>query len=406
MVTDLREPKRNYPIPSTDNTIAEDFARVALALAAIGIDVSDLLAAVAQKAAAVHQHQLAEVIGLVEALNNKAALDHLHTLGALSDVDTAGATTYQVLAKALDGKWRPWTIDLANAIGGAAYAKLDGATFAGAVTVPTPSTAADSLNAVNVTALRAFVASAISALVASSPSTLDTLNEIAVALGNDPNFAATITALIGTKAAQTTQMIAGTGLTGGGDISANRTFAVAFATLADVLAGLVTDKAVAPDVLKAAIAAFAPSSAWGLVVEDRQSAGVSGGASVAGTWNIRRFNTVVKNTIGATLASNVITIPAGTWELEFDAPCFYSGGHQLRLVNNATNAVIDPGTSDLAADAYLNYSRAWGRAEIPTAAPISLRLEHYTAGAYSKGLGWNVGAGTEIYTRLRGRRIG
>lgn len=39
----------------------------------------------------------------------------------------------------------------------------------------------------------AFVKSAIAALVASSPAALDTLNELAAALGNDPNFATTMT---------------------------------------------------------------------------------------------------------------------------------------------------------------------------------------------------------------------
>ena len=39
----------------------------------------------------------------------------------------------------------------------------------------------------------------VAALVDSSPSTLDTLNELAVALGDDPNFATTITTLIATK---------------------------------------------------------------------------------------------------------------------------------------------------------------------------------------------------------------
>lgn len=41
---------------------------------------------------------------------------------------------------------------------------------------------------------------AIAALVASSPAALDTLNELAAALGNDPNFAATVTATLAAKA--------------------------------------------------------------------------------------------------------------------------------------------------------------------------------------------------------------
>ncbi|MCZ8625101.1 phage tail protein [Escherichia albertii] len=57
---------------------------------------------------------------------------------------------------------------------------------------PTAPTAAQSVNNTQV-ATTAFVKSAIAALVASSPAALDTLNELAEALGNDPNFATTMT---------------------------------------------------------------------------------------------------------------------------------------------------------------------------------------------------------------------
>ena len=46
------------------------------------------------------------------------------------------------------------------------------------------------------------LAAAVAALVASAPGTLDTLDELAAALGDDPNFATTITTLIGTKVAK------------------------------------------------------------------------------------------------------------------------------------------------------------------------------------------------------------
>lgn len=48
--------------------------------------------------------------------------------------------------------------------------------------------------------LKAYTDAKISGLVNSAPETLDTLNELASALGNDPNFAVTIAAQIGTKA--------------------------------------------------------------------------------------------------------------------------------------------------------------------------------------------------------------
>ena len=46
---------------------------------------------------------------------------------------------------------------------------------------------------------KSYVDGAISALIDSAPGLLDTLNEIATALGNDPAFATTITGLIGEK---------------------------------------------------------------------------------------------------------------------------------------------------------------------------------------------------------------
>ena len=45
-----------------------------------------------------------------------------------------------------------------------------------------------------------YVSGAIANLVGSAPSTLDTLKELANALGDDPNFATTITTELGTKA--------------------------------------------------------------------------------------------------------------------------------------------------------------------------------------------------------------
>ncbi|HBK9041017.1 TPA: phage tail protein [Escherichia coli] len=57
---------------------------------------------------------------------------------------------------------------------------------------PTAPTAAQTVNNTQI-ATTGFVKSAIAALVASSPAALDTLNELAAALGKDPNFATTVT---------------------------------------------------------------------------------------------------------------------------------------------------------------------------------------------------------------------
>ncbi|MGK3121147.1 phage tail-collar fiber domain-containing protein [Pseudomonas corrugata] len=52
----------------------------------------------------------------------------------------------------------------------------------------------------------AAIQAAVAALVDSSPAALDTLNELATALGDDPNFAATMTAALAGKAAKSTSL--------------------------------------------------------------------------------------------------------------------------------------------------------------------------------------------------------
>lgn len=64
--------------------------------------------------------------------------------------------------------------------------------------VPTAPTAASGTNTTQV-ASTAFVRAEVAALVDAAPGALDTLNELAAALGDDPNFAATMVAALATK---------------------------------------------------------------------------------------------------------------------------------------------------------------------------------------------------------------
>ena len=75
------------------------------------------------------------------------------------------------------------------------YATLANPQFSG---IPTAPTALNTTNSTQI-ATTAYVTTAISDLVGSANSALDTLNEIATALGNDPNFATTITTELGKK---------------------------------------------------------------------------------------------------------------------------------------------------------------------------------------------------------------
>ena len=80
-----------------------------------------------------------------------------------------------------------WQVDLFPEIN--KKAPLDSPAFTGTPTTPTPPDDASGLEAANAE----FVRRQIAALVDSSPEALDTLNELAAALGNDPNFATMVT---------------------------------------------------------------------------------------------------------------------------------------------------------------------------------------------------------------------
>lgn len=76
-------------------------------------------------------------------------------------------------------------------------------TVSGETSVPTPATANNSKTIANTE----FVHGVVSKLVNGAPTALDTLQELATALGNDPNFSTTILNKIGEKESKTDAQI-------------------------------------------------------------------------------------------------------------------------------------------------------------------------------------------------------
>jgi len=99
-----------------------------------------------------------------------------------------------------------------TAVTDADLAPIASPTFTGTPTLPsgtiaTTQTAGDNSTAVATTA---FVGTAVANLVDSSPALLNTLDEIAAAIGDDPNFAATLSTSIGLKAPLASPTFTGT----------------------------------------------------------------------------------------------------------------------------------------------------------------------------------------------------
>jgi hypothetical protein len=78
------------------------------------------------------------------------------------------------------------------------YAPLASPTLTGTPTAPTATAGTNSTQI----ATTAFVGTAVSALIDAAPGALDTLNELAAAMGDDANFATTLTTSINSKIAK------------------------------------------------------------------------------------------------------------------------------------------------------------------------------------------------------------
>lgn len=135
-----------------------------------------------------------------------------------------------------------------------------------------------------------------------------------------------------------------------------------------------------------------------MLVQDQKPNGTNGGASVAGT-QTRTLNTVVSNTIsGASLASNQITLPAGTYRVRARAPVGSIDGNQA-IFFNVTDATSYFGSSNDGLAGVQSWSFVECRFVIASAKVFELR--HWTNNSIASGLGYNASAGnTEIYSQV------
>jgi hypothetical protein len=132
------------------------------------------------------------------------AIDSIANIG---DVDVAGAVNGSVLKyNSSNGNWEVGT-DLNSGGGGGGSATFLGLTdtpsnFTGdAGKVLRVNSGETAIEFTSDIATTSYVDTAVANLVASAPATLDTLNELAAALGNDANFSTTVTNSIATKLA-------------------------------------------------------------------------------------------------------------------------------------------------------------------------------------------------------------
>lgn len=164
------------------------------------------------------------------------------------------------------------------------------------------------------------------------------------------------------------------------------------------------------------VAQSSPTASQYLHVRDEKASGTNGGAFTSGAWRTRDLNTVVGNTItGASLASNQITLPAGTYEVEGGAPHYQSASGsvtqakaRLYSVTGAVQLATGPHTQINGTSA-ASQPLSTVRGRFTLSATSVVELQHYatqTKNTDGFGSAISIASVNEIYSDIVIRRIG
>jgi len=139
-------------------------------------------------------------------------------------------------------------------------------------------------------------------------------------------------------------------------------------------------------------------------VRDEKGSSTHGGSCSASTDHIRDLNTVVTNEItSASLSSNQITLPAGTYYIQASAPVHDGSRHRIFLYNVTDSNIDILGTNEYNVSAVAQ-TRSFIYERFTITAQKTFEIRHHTAiEQLSNGLGINDASGnrTSIYTDVK-----
>ena len=143
-----------------------------------------------------------------------------------------------------------------------------------------------------------------------------------------------------------------------------------------------------------------------LHVRDEKSSGTEGGGFTSGSFQTRTLNTVMTNEIsGASLSSNQIILPSGTYFINAFAPATFCNRHKAKLRNITDSSDTLIGTSEFSgsgnSDVVSNFSFVIGRFTI--ASSKTFELQHrceVTRGTNGFGVS-SIFSVVEVYTNVQ-----
>jgi hypothetical protein len=144
------------------------------------------------------------------------------------------------------------------------------------------------------------------------------------------------------------------------------------------------------------------------IFNETQSSATDGGTATSGSYAKRTLNTTVVNNIsGCSLASSVITLGAGTYQVCAWAPHYKTDRAKSRLRDTTNSADLAVSNTGLASNSYFGSWVAVVATEFTLAGSTDIELQSRVQTTFaSQGFGLSAGMGDdEIYSQILIRRI-
>jgi len=144
------------------------------------------------------------------------------------------------------------------------------------------------------------------------------------------------------------------------------------------------------------------------IFNESQASGTAGGTATAGSYVKRTLNnTVVNNISGASIASSVITLPAGTYKVEASAPAHRVNGHKLRLQDTTNTTTLAVGNNAYEGSVDDSQTSAILSTLITLAGATDIELQHRVGTTKTtNGLGILCSFGDdEVYAQITIRKV-
>ena len=134
------------------------------------------------------------------------------------------------------------------------------------------------------------------------------------------------------------------------------------------------------------------------IFRDEKTSGTNGGTFTSGAFRTRDINATQVNQItGSSIASNQITLPAGTFYISASAPSFNNDQNQARFFNITDSSVAILGTSDYQSTNDQGSSIVLGTIVLTSSKVFELQHQCVTTQA-SNGFGVANTFGTQVYS--------